>query len=307
MKKYTKEQLKNYEIERETIGLPNRLMIFTSGCNNNCVYCFTKKNYPFNKEIAFNLIDKYYTAGVLNLAGGEPTICPFIEEIIRYAKSKQMKVNLMTNGRKLSDCQFLKNLMDAGIDKVIIPFHSHLKEVHNEITRTDSFDESTIGIQNCILRGVKTQLMLIVHKKNYQNIDKTIKIMCSMNPDSISIESLVIAGRSIDNFDELVIKLSKIAPFLEKGLDVLIEKGIPFSINSFPLCLFKEKYWPYFGCSINQVTATNFEFKEKSELVTSGLSLSEKCLNCSLKDVCPGTWIPYYSIFGDDELRPVKG
>ena len=306
MKTYTMEQLRNYEVERETVGEPDRLMLFTSGCDNNCLFCFSKKAYPFSKEIAINLIDKYYSAGILHLAGGEPTLCPFIEDLIRYAKSKGMIVCLMTNARRLSDCQFLGKLIDAGLDKVVISFRSHLKEVHNEITKTDSFGETMMGIHNCVTRGLNTQLMLIVNKKNYLTIDDTIRIMCSLNPTSISVESLIFSGNSIENFGGMAVELSEVAPYLETGLDILIESGIPFSVNSFPLCLFKEKYWDYFGNSKNQITATNFKFKGDSELVTSGLAQADKCRECSENYRCPGTWETYYSIYGDEKFNPIK-
>jgi hypothetical protein len=90
---------------------------------------------------------------------------------------------------------------------------------------------------------------------------------------------------------------------LERALDIFIESGIPINVDSFPLCLFKEKYWDYFLNCINQSFVTNLGYKETSDIVTSGLMQADKCRDCKEKERCPGTWIPYYSVFGEGEFK----
>jgi MoaA/NifB/PqqE/SkfB family radical SAM enzyme len=306
---YTLDELRNYKIDREAVGTPTRLMIFTNECNNACRHCFIKdKNtVSFSFKEAKDLIDKYSSASVLCLSGGEPTLHPDVCEILTYAKKKGMITFLMTNGRTFSDCAFLNQLSLAGMDRVVISWHSHLMDVHEDITGIDkSFDESLQGLMNCLGKGIPTQAMLIVQKMNYQDIDKTIQFLMDLKVNVISIESLIFAGNAIDNLDKLSIRASEIAPYLEKGLDLLIEKEYCFYVNSFPMCLFQEKYWDYFSCSRNRVTATNLKFKEESELVSSGTSQSGKCVGCNLATRCNGIWIPYYSIYGDGEFKPIE-
>ena len=317
MTTYTTAELKNYAMDRKTTGTPRKFMIFFDGCNNDCIHCFAgdKSKIGFDKAVAKALILKYPGTMAVFLTGGEPTLHPDLKEMIEFCRDNGRIPCLMTNARTLSDAAFLDELINLGLEGVIVPFHSHDAAVHNFMTNTDSFDETIKGIRNCTgNRETPThkgntfgvQLMLIVHKLNYLTIDKTLEFMCSLNPDVITIESLIFAGNTIDNQDELSVSISEVAIYLEKGFDVLINQGVPFAVNSFPLCLFREKYWGYFYSHINDKIATNFKFKEESEIVTSGLSLAEKCADCRMKGNCPGTWETYYSIFGDGEFNVIR-
>jgi len=94
-------------------------------CNMKCKFCFAtfqdvkksilpKGHLP--KEKAIDVIHQLAEIGFekITFAGGEPTLCPWISDLIKIAKSLGMTTMIVTNGSKLTD-DFLnqnKNYLD---------------------------------------------------------------------------------------------------------------------------------------------------------------------------------------------------
>lgn len=90
-------------------------------CNFGCRQCFskfgTKKLLPVEdwKKIVDNCIAGADVAE-FNIAGGEPMLYPGLVELVKYIRSKGVKVSLITNG-SLIDEEWIKNY--AGLYKTI--------------------------------------------------------------------------------------------------------------------------------------------------------------------------------------------
>jgi radical S-adenosyl methionine domain-containing protein 2 len=82
-------------------------------CNMRCKFCFatfqdTKIVLPkghLPKEKSLELIELIAEAGFekITFAGGEPTLCPWISELIKEAKGFGLTTMLVTNGTKLNE------------------------------------------------------------------------------------------------------------------------------------------------------------------------------------------------------------
>ena len=78
------------------------LVIYSGGCNYHCPYCFNpdlRKKEP----ISFKLVKKACEEHIdfidaVVLTGGEPYLNPQLSKIIRYVKSKGLKIKINTNG-----------------------------------------------------------------------------------------------------------------------------------------------------------------------------------------------------------------
>ena len=82
-------------------------------CNFKCRHCFskfgTKKPLPMEdwKKIVDNCVAGADVAE-FNIAGGEPMLYPGLAELVKYIRSKGVKVSLITNG-SLMDEEWIKN------------------------------------------------------------------------------------------------------------------------------------------------------------------------------------------------------
>jgi radical S-adenosyl methionine domain-containing protein 2 len=119
-------------------------------CNMRCKFCyatfqdFTDFKLPkghLDCEQSKQLISLLFTAGFekINFAGGEPTLCPWLPELVIYAKSIGFKTSIVTNGSKiLEDENYLKRF-DGKLDIVGLSM--------------DSIDNDTNMISGRAIRG----------------------------------------------------------------------------------------------------------------------------------------------------------
>ena len=76
---------------------------FWSYCNFECRYCFTRfRNIQkqLSKEEYLIIIKELAKNGTmkLNFVGGEPTLCPYLGELIDYSKDLGLITGVVSNG-----------------------------------------------------------------------------------------------------------------------------------------------------------------------------------------------------------------
>ena len=82
-------------------------------CNMRCGFCFARfldvkegilPKGHLNREDCLKVVGLLAQADFdkINFAGGEPTLCPWLHELIRIAKDKGMTTSVVTNGTKIT-------------------------------------------------------------------------------------------------------------------------------------------------------------------------------------------------------------
>lgn len=78
------------------------LILYSGSCTCQCPWCFNKvllNKKPLSFKQAKEAIDEHLDfVTALVLSGGEPILNPFFLKIIKYAKSKGLKIKINTNG-----------------------------------------------------------------------------------------------------------------------------------------------------------------------------------------------------------------
>ena len=69
-----------------------------AGCNLSCPFCDEAKKYGKAKEMTIEKIVKKCEQKIVVLTGGEPTIQPQLEELVKALQAAQHHVHLETNG-----------------------------------------------------------------------------------------------------------------------------------------------------------------------------------------------------------------
>lgn len=113
-------------------------------CNFRCKFCFAtfqdvkrsilpKGHLP--KEEALSVVKMLADAGFekITFAGGEPTLCPWIADLIALAKSSGMTTNLVTNGWMIHNDSTLLPRFSGNLDWLTISIDS-LSENSNIIS-----------------------------------------------------------------------------------------------------------------------------------------------------------------------------
>ncbi len=132
------------------LNLKRVVMEVFGGCNYTCQMCpqsnpgrgksFTRK-LPLKQfsRILDELIPKYGKPQI-NLEGsGEPTMAKDLPEYIKEVKKRDLKCFMYCNGARLNG-QFMKDVVDAGIDFIRISVIGYNKELYNKWMDVDNFE-----------------------------------------------------------------------------------------------------------------------------------------------------------------------
>lgn len=91
----------------------------TRECNQECKFCSNPPSGMKSVRLrsAKKKIDSFISLGYKGviLTGGEPTLSPYLPDIISYCRQKAFPCRLVTNGQRLADFSYLKCLREAGL------------------------------------------------------------------------------------------------------------------------------------------------------------------------------------------------
>lgn len=146
--------------------------ITTMKCNSRCPYCYelpwllkvSETENILSETQAKSLIEQCSFAGVLRLylTGGEPTLHPFLDKMIRYSYENNIKCVVNTNGIKMPD-QVYNALVECK-SRLSISLDSYKKEEHDAIRKQNSFDSIMQLLERAALDCLDTRLISVMQR-----------------------------------------------------------------------------------------------------------------------------------------------
>jgi radical S-adenosyl methionine domain-containing protein 2 len=113
--------------------------MFIQPCNFRCSYCFAVfddlhgqyLNKQQNLQLCHLLSQKFKK---ITFLGGEPTLIPYLKEMLIIAKSYHATTSIITNGYRLNDENYLKEFVGL-LDWITVSIDSANPEVHAALGR----------------------------------------------------------------------------------------------------------------------------------------------------------------------------
>lgn len=146
----------------------------TDKCNLRCIYCMPSDVDDEDEHINNGLsIDEYKfviksmaSVGIkkLRFTGGEPTLYPGLNELIRFAKN-ECNINdiaITANGINLG--KIVSKLKISGLNKVNISLDSLKEYKYKSITRGGDLKEVLDSINTCLREGIKVKINCVAIK-----------------------------------------------------------------------------------------------------------------------------------------------
>lgn len=316
-------------------------------CNLNCKFCYyhdvDKGEWKRLSSAKFEALKfrKLFGNDRVDLTGGEPTIYPYILELVRYCKKIGLRPSIITNGIALSDEKKVVNLKQAGVFDYLVSVHG-LDEVYDRIVGVNGMSKiQKAGIRNIINNNIPLRINVTMNKFNSVQLPEIANYAVSINARVVNF----INFNALNHWDhvekiDFQEKYSIIVPYLRDAIKILDQKGIESNIRFFPLCLIKglenHQYnlrqlpydsheWDYMSWHKNFEIIFPYLFKKflfgKSKEKLSDYYMKDvdffspifncyktsKCKNCSFTNICDGINKQYHSRFGDEELEPYMG
>ena len=217
---------------------PNIIWKLTSACNLRCKHCFYYTNKSmFNtqndltKEEAFNLakylVDELNILSVL-LTGGEAMLTPYFFDLLKYFKSKNICVNLFSNGTLITEeiADKLSLLLNPKYDNIQISLDGPNAKIH-DITRGEgTFFKSINAIKLLNQKGLKTTVACTVTSENVNSLEEFSQIYKNFGIKELRLGKYKVFSEEqaylSPNPDDLFVNFAK-----------LIKKNIPVSKSFF--------------------------------------------------------------------------
>jgi radical SAM protein with 4Fe4S-binding SPASM domain len=176
-------------------------LALTYRCQNDCAHCYNARPRSFPELPAADwkrMIDRLWELGIPHVVftGGEPTLRDDLPDLIAHAERKGQITGLNTNGCRLQDRDFLKTLVDAGLDHVQITLESHDPAVHDSVVgRKGAWEQTVAGIRNALDTRLYLMTNTTLLRTNSPGLERTLEFLAEAGVPTVGLNALIHAGR----------------------------------------------------------------------------------------------------------------
>lgn len=178
-------------------------LALTYRCNNDCAHCYNarERNFPeLTTEQWFRIIDQLWELGVPHIVftGGESTLRNDLPELIHHAESNGQITGLNTNARRLMNMDYVKQLVDAGLDHVQITVESCVPEIHDKMMNTKgAFRQTITGLNNVLSTRLYVMTNTTMLRTNFHTIPATLDFLAENGVPTVGLNALIYSGHGL--------------------------------------------------------------------------------------------------------------
>jgi MoaA/NifB/PqqE/SkfB family radical SAM enzyme len=227
--------LKKIEPFSQKFSAPLRVdLSVTFRCQNSCVHCYAGGSHQTDELSTGEwkrVIDRLYRVGVfiLTFTGGEPTLREDLPELLSYGQQRGLVTGLITNGRNLSDENYVRVLEESGLDFIQVTLESHKPEVHDLMTGVKgSWNETVAGIKNLVPTKIYATTNSTLSRYNAGDFLDTLDFLKELGVAAFGCNSLIYSGKAKDVVDDFVFPLEDLKTVLPKVQDKAAKLGLKF-------------------------------------------------------------------------------
>ena len=264
-------------------------------CNEKCPFC---SGYP---KIDFTLDwlqKKVKGLPEISLQGWEPTMSPFLFDLLEYARNHGTNfINLITNGLKIQDINFARKLK-WKVDCYHFAFMSHKRKKSDLLWGSaDALREKSRWILNLIRiwDASKIRLVHIIQKDNIPDLLEFPVFISKRFPWVRLIEFKYLQYFWNKNNLWKILMYSDTMNIFNQAFKICENLGINFIINGIPLCFIEEKY--------HKFTASYYNNNSEKEMKNYSTVKLNKCRTCSHSKNCIWVRQDYILLNGDNEFK----
>ena len=289
---------------------PGELVInLTTKCNQMCLNCPNDDSFRahnLTKDEVLKYIDDNWGDDIyiVSFIGGEPTISPFLFDVMFHILKKKSNVRIHINSNGMMFyyqwfCDKFRFLKQKGFDfHIEFGFYSPFPIVHDRITQVPgSWYKTLKGLKNMFERGFDIGIRTVVSKMNYKTLKFYGEMIKKQNLSGIRSFTFIgmdVIGMALENKDKLLVSHQEIAPEIEKAITNLIVAGFPqelIQIHLLPKALFSPKFR---------------KFVVRSGCVGGAfMDNGPECRRCIYYNECPHLLKSYVNFYGVGEHKPV--
>ena len=290
-------------------------LILNYNCNARCRFCsqggFDKSlNAPF-AAIARNIYSAYRDGyRRLGFTGGEPLIRPDILKVVALGRSVGFRfIRVQTNGIKLADPDFCRDLAKAGLTFCKFSFTSDRSAEHDALVGVPGAHRKALaGLAN--LRALKIRLgtNILVNRRNYRRLPEIVRFYLDRGITNFVIIYPVYTGAMAKNAARVGVPLPDCAPYFAAAARAMEEAGLPGEILflNVPPCFLRGREALAIGLDLfnTVVTDPSGARSDLDDNAEAGKVKGPPCAACRLRSRCRGADSRYVERFGWAGFEP---
>jgi MoaA/NifB/PqqE/SkfB family radical SAM enzyme len=274
----------------------------TRSCNQTCRFCSNPPTgFDLDLDEAKRRIDDLAARdydGVI-LTGGEPTLVPWLADLVRYAADRRMPTRIITNGQALSDGPLLDDLIRAGLCHLHVSLYSYRPELHDMLTRNP-------GSHGCVVRtldriaerigSVTADINCVINHYNAGELDRNVRFILDRFPwvRHLVWNNLDPRMNRVAENPDTIPALWEFELSLARAMRIADEHGLTFRVERVPLCYMVEHAH---ACTETRKIVKDEErivhfldqkgmVRQQSQAFVHGKT--DVCKVCSLDPICAG-------------------
>lgn len=293
-------------------------------CRNDCIFCSENEQLEkfrgtfLDKKIISRTLAHAAKKGFshVSFTGGEPTIHPDIEEILRFAKTCGLKTYISSNGGLFASERFCQKTLPY-LDEVCLSIHGPYARMHNRHTRNcQSFKILKRAFLN-IERSRQPIFLFsntIITPYNIDSLPQIIDFLAQFKKlKQILFSCVAPDGNGLRYFNQLALPLCYVEKKIPHLNQLCRKRSIALRFFGMPLCILRNN--EELSNDIHWSPRATFELWKKNKKIHLKKTISlqpnrnrVKVLNCGAclrKKYCGGIFKKYVLEFGDRELKPI--
>jgi radical SAM protein with 4Fe4S-binding SPASM domain len=218
----------------------------TYRCQNRCFFCYASspgrgRTVPEMttrqvKVILDKIVDQARVPTV-SFTGGEPTVRADLPELIAYAKSRELRTNLITNGIKCAEEDYVACLAEAGLNSAQVSLEAGDAAIHDQVvSHPGAFERTLQGVRNLKAVGIHTHTNTTINARNRHALPALIDLLAEMGQEYLSMNMVIRTGEAVGVPDVRYEMIGQVVLGLKERAEA---NGMRFVWYSpVPLCLF---------------------------------------------------------------------
>lgn len=225
-------------------------------CNLRCSFCYfldriEDESHPEHafislekaKEMCRTLVDVYGNNAV-DIQGGEPTLYPAIDELVRYCAEIGLSPTLITNGQALAKRSICARFREAGVRDFLVSVQA-LGSVYDDLVRRPGGHEKQMrALHNLQAEGIPFRFNTVVSKVVLPQLADIAVLAERTGAEVVNFlgfnpfNDQATGKRSAEN----VPRYDELREPLTEALDILLAAGIEGNVRYLPFCAVEERH-----------------------------------------------------------------
>ncbi len=210
--------------EEEAAGRLRFFLELTPSCNNACpgcgnVFANDRSRTSLSARQWRTILDRIApSVFCLEVTGGEPTLHPEFEEIVRYVGDLETPFNLFTNARWTEPERLISCLAEAQPARLLVSLHGARPHSHEAFSGVPgSFVEMIDNVRYAIEKGLTITTSTVLTRHNYAEIEEIVTLSRALNVQHATFQRYI--GAALPGLEPQANELRQAVDCIERAGD----------------------------------------------------------------------------------------